>query len=150
MGELFFLDTNVILYSLSAGESEKQLLAERWLAALWEVKAARVSWQVVNEFYSNATRKYGVAIPVARSVTDQLVLWSPEAQTKASISRAWHWCDSAQVNYWDALIVAAAEQSGCRYLLTEDLQTGRKFGNVEVVNPFQRGPEEFQLPSAQH
>ncbi len=41
-----------------------------------------------------------------------------------------------RVSIWDALIVRAAQRSGCAVLLTEDLQDGRVFDGVEVVNPF--------------
>ncbi len=61
------------------------------------------------------------------------------------LHRAWHWCDRAQINFWDALILAAAEQSGCRWVLSEDFQSGRKFGPVTMVNPFERSPGEFGL-----
>ena len=37
---------------------------------------------------------------------------------------------------WDALIVEAARSSGCDRILTEDLQNGRDFDGVTVVNPF--------------
>jgi predicted nucleic acid-binding protein len=43
---------------------------------------------------------------------------------------------AAQLSYWDALIVAAAERSGARYLLSEDFQADRQYGDVRVVNPF--------------
>jgi len=39
--------------------------------------------------------------------------------------------------------VAAAERSGARYLLTEDLQAGRVFENVQVIDPFRQSPSEF-------
>ena len=42
---------------------------------------------------------------------------------------------------WIALIVAAAKAASCCYLLTEDLQAGQKLDGIEVVNPFQRGPD---------
>jgi len=38
------------------------------------------------------------------------------------------------------LIVAAAEQTGCRYLLSEDFQTGRRFDAVTVIDPFASTP----------
>ena len=38
--------------------------------------------------------------------------------------------------FYDALIVAAAADAGCRVLLTEDLQHGRSFGGVTIQNPF--------------
>jgi predicted nucleic acid-binding protein len=62
------------------------------------------------------------------------------------IERAWHWSDKSGIPYWDALIVAAAETAGCKYLLSEDFQPGQKFGGVTVVNPFRSSPEEFGLP----
>jgi predicted nucleic acid-binding protein len=41
-----------------------------------------------------------------------------------------------QLPIWDALIVRAAQVSGCRTLLTEDLQHGQRFDGLEIVNPF--------------
>jgi len=38
--------------------------------------------------------------------------------------------------FWDALIVQAALDAGCDVLLTEDMQHGRRFGELEVRNPF--------------
>jgi predicted nucleic acid-binding protein len=34
------------------------------------------------------------------------------------------------------LIVAAAEQGGCSVLYTEDLQHGRRIGNLKIEDPF--------------
>lgn len=43
-----------------------------------------------------------------------------------------------QLSIWDGLIVRAALASGCRVLYTEDLQHGRSFDGLEVVDPFAR------------
>ena len=139
----FFVDTNLLLYEFSEAEPTKQAKSVRWLAHLWETRAARISWQVMVEFYANAVYKIHVPMPTARATTNRLLEWHPQAPTHASLLRAWHWCDAAQINFWDALIVAAAEQAGCRYLLSEDFQAGRRFGDLLVVNPFERPPEEF-------
>ena len=40
------------------------------------------------------------------------------------------------LSIWDALVVRAALVSACRVLYTEDLQHGRRFEALEVVNPF--------------
>jgi len=37
---------------------------------------------------------------------------------------------------WDAVILSAAAQAGCRLLLSEDLQDGFTWGGVTVVKPF--------------
>ena len=141
--ESFFVDTNIALYSLDASEPAKQKPAQRWMELLWEFSVGKISWQVVHEFYSNAVRKLGVPIPVARLAVEQLVKWSPHQPSLSTMQRAWHWCDVSQINFWDALIVAAAEHSGCHYLLSEDFQAGRRFGSVTVVNPFEQPPSAF-------
>jgi predicted nucleic acid-binding protein len=61
------------------------------------------------------------------------------------LQRAWHWCDAAKISFWDALILAGAELSGCPYLLSEDFQAGRIFGAVTIVNPFHQGPPNPHL-----
>jgi predicted nucleic acid-binding protein len=61
------------------------------------------------------------------------------------LRRGWRWADTAKLSFWDSMILAAAEQGGSRWLLSEDFQAGRKFGAVTVVNPFVQLPEEFGL-----
>jgi predicted nucleic acid-binding protein len=50
----------------------------------------------------------------------------------AAVARA----TSARIAFWDGLIVEAALAAGCARLLTEDLQDGRDFDGLRVVNPF--------------
>jgi predicted nucleic acid-binding protein len=42
------------------------------------------------------------------------------------------------LSFWDALIVRSAKQAGCSILLSEDLQDGRAFNGLRVMNPFSR------------
>jgi len=37
---------------------------------------------------------------------------------------------------WDAVIVSAAAEGGCRLLISEDLQDGFTWNGVTVTNPF--------------
>lgn len=41
-----------------------------------------------------------------------------------------------QFTIWDALILAAAADAGCRLLLSEDLQDGFTWSGVTVTDPF--------------
>ena len=41
----------------------------------------------------------------------------------------------------DALIVSTAQRTGCKQILTEDLQTGQRFGELVVVSPFETSPD---------
>ncbi len=143
--ERIFVDTNVLLYSLDPAVRAKQELAHRWVAALWESSAGRLSWQVLNEFYANAVRKLGLPTSGVRSNVEKLAQWAPVGFGLGLVQRAWYWMDKAGVPYWDALILASAETAGCAYLLSEDFQAGRHFGDITVVSPFQSRPEEFGL-----
>jgi predicted nucleic acid-binding protein len=72
----------------------------------------------------------------AREIVRDLSHWTPLEASLGLVEQAWGWMDAAQLSYWDALIVAAAERSGARYLLSEDFQADRQYGDVRVVNPF--------------
>jgi len=144
-GDRFFVDTNVLLYEIDASEPKKRSQAHSWIDMLWEENSGALSWQVLHEFYMNATRKLRSSASHARSVVELFTQWQPVDTTYALIQRGWYWTDTAQLSYWDALIVAAAERRGCQWLLSEDFQAGQKLGSITVVNPFGRLPEEFGL-----
>jgi len=141
----FFVDTNVLLYEIDASAPIKQRQARSWINRLWEENAGALSWQVLHEFYVNATRKLRDPAFHARSVVELFTQWQPVDTTHALIQRGWYWTDAAHLSYWDALIVAAAERSGCQWLLSEDFQAGQKLGSITVINPFGKFPEEFGL-----
>jgi predicted nucleic acid-binding protein len=139
-GVSVFIDTNVLLYSVDPSHHDKRRLVWLWLEILWEDGAGRLSWQVLHEFYANALRKLRLERSVARAIVRGYAEWHPVDTTLGLIERAWHWMDDAQLPYWDALIVAAAEHAGCDILLTEDFQAGRSFGSLTVVNPLVEHP----------
>ena len=45
-----------------------------------------------------------------------------------------------KLSFWDAMIVQMAIQADCAVLFSEDMQAGRRFAGVEIVNPFMAGP----------
>jgi predicted nucleic acid-binding protein len=141
----FFVDTNLLLYTVDTANEEKRLAAARWASRLWEHGAGRLSWQVLNEFYYNATGRLKAPKPAARKTVETLARWQPVGFGMGVIERAWYWADRAGVPYWDGLILASAEVAGCSWLLSEDFQEGRKFGELTVLNPFRARPEEFGL-----
>ena len=53
-----------------------------------------------------------------------------------------------QIAFWDALIVRTALQGGCSILYSEDLQAGRRFDGLEIVNPFNSTPPRVLLDRA--
>lgn len=139
-GDRYFVDSNVFLYVFDKSDPTKSNLAEAWLGGLWENASGALSWQVIQEFYWNALRKYKATPERARRYVGLMFQWRRVDVTVGLMERAWHWNDEAQVSFWDGLIIAAAERAQCRYLLSEDFQPGQSFESVTVVNPFKTSP----------
>jgi predicted nucleic acid-binding protein len=133
-----FVDANVLVYARDARHPEKQRRAEQWLARLWEERIGRLSSQVLHEYYVTVTVKLKPGMPAteARSDVRALLPWLVSVRPADLMETAWHEQDHAHLSWWDALIVAAAKASGCRALLTEDLQAGQDLGGLRVVSPF--------------
>jgi len=138
-----FVDTNLLLYAIDTANPAKQARAAEWLDHLWATGTGSVSWQVLHEFYVNATRKFSLPAETARQHVKLFSTWLPVDTSMVLVERAWHWTDSAQLPYWDALILAAAEFAGARYLLSEDFAAGRRFEDILVVNPFAHSPSQL-------
>lgn len=140
-----FVDTNVLVYAKDRSHPEKQARARLWIESLWQARCGRISTQVLNEYYDAVTRKVdpGADSAALRQDIRSLRAWRPVPLDLDIVSRAWDIEDVHQLSYWDALIVAASRQAGCRYLLTEDLQHGQVLAGVEVVDPFRTTPAQL-------
>ncbi len=140
-----FVDTNVLVYVRDQTEPDKQRKAAEWIAALWDTGLGRLSYQVLQEYYVTLTAKLDLKRPVTGVREDVAALraWNPVGVDHATIERAWDVQDRYGYSWWDALIVAAALQAGCRYLLTEDLQPGQAIETATVISPFERDPDEI-------
>lgn len=147
MSAKVFVDTNVLVYCRDASEPKKQARAAAWMAALWEGRVGRLSFQVLQEFYVTVTAKLNPGLPpeAARRDVRALLAWQPLPADGRLLEGAWILQDRFRLSWWDALIVAAAQAAGCRYLLSEDFQEGLEVGEVEMMNPFFRGPEQVRL-----
>ena len=144
-----FVDTNVLLYSEDRANADKHLAARDWLRVLWLRRCGRVSVQVLNEFYSNATRKLQppMAAGDARAEVRRYQRWQPWLNDHATVEAAWAIESRFRFSYWDALVIAAALQQGCSWLLTEDLQHDQQIDGLRVINPFVVGPDILGAPA---
>ena len=143
MSAIVFVDTNVLVYARDRTDAEKHQRAMEWLAALWQSRAGRLSWQVLQEYYVTTTRKLDPPRQLAdvREDVASLTTWRPIAVDLRTMDIAWHVEDRFALSWWDALIVGAAKAGGCTHLLTEDLQDGQDIGGLLVVDPFTTRPE---------
>jgi len=107
------------------------------LTQLWESGAGRLSVQVLQEFYVNATKKR--ASPVSRSTAREVVssygAWVHVPTTPDTVIRAIDIADMAQIMFRDALIVASAEDAQATHIYSEDLNAGQTIAGVRIVNP---------------
>ncbi|MEO7118829.1 MAG: PIN domain-containing protein [Candidatus Limnocylindrales bacterium] len=137
MTDRSFVDTNVWVYAVDANEPKKQARA-RHILKPDAGEDLVISAQVLGEFFVTVTRKFARSVPEddARAMVERMarlpvVPIDAGLVTAAMVaSREW------QISYWDALILSAAEMSGCRTVLSEDLSDGTTYGSVTVVNPF--------------
>ena len=54
----------------------------------------------------------------------------------STVRKAFHLSQRFQISYWDAAIIAAAQELGCRTIYSEDLSHGQEYDGVTVLNPF--------------
>jgi len=135
----YFLDTNILIYSLAVDEPRKQPIAQALVQAALATRRGVLSTQVVQEFLNIALR-HGKPVFSSLEATDYLnkVLWPlcHHFPSKALYERAIEVKGATGFTFYDSLIVAAAIQLDCQRLITEDLQHGRVVQGVRIVNPF--------------
>ena len=140
MSGRFFLDSNIIIYSLDSRVPKKQLAAESLMeSALAELNGC-ISTQVVQECLHLMTSKFkhlmapddlkeymdNVLTPLAAPLP-----LLPLYRDALGIQQRW------KFGFYDALIVAAALALECDTIYSEDLQHGQQIEDVTIVNPFE-------------
>ncbi len=132
-----FLDTNVLLYSISRAPEEASKCAQA--RALLDRDEGAISVQVLQEFYVQATRPsrsdklpHDIAVGLMRTWTRFPV----QETTLALVAAALEIKAAYTLSYWDSAIVAAARALGCNVLYSEDMNHGQIIGGVTITNPF--------------
>jgi predicted nucleic acid-binding protein len=134
-----FFDTNILIYAVDRDSPAKRTVAQALVASALSHQTAVISFQVVQETLQALTRKSRV-VARAEDAEDFLVsvltpLW--KVQPSATIyAQALRIQSSLGFSFYDSLIVAAALDSGCKRLLTEDLQHGQRIDGLRIENPF--------------
>ena len=144
MAALVFVDTNILVYARETADAAKRARAREWLDVLWRDLRGRTSIQVLNEYFAVLTQgtKFRASRETAWDDVTELLEWRPQEIDAEVLTRAHEIESRFQLNWWDCLIVAAAQAQGCTLLLTEDLQDGANYGDVTARNPFTFGVAE--------
>ncbi len=137
MSPVCFLDTNILLYSIS-GDAEEA--AKRACAlTLLDRDDVGLSVQVLSEFYVQATRttrQDRVPHDVAAGLVRCWMRFAVQDNTVAVMRHALAIRAAHGFSYWDSAIVAAACALGCHELASEDFSSGRMVEGVRILNPF--------------
>ena len=131
-----FLDSNILIYAADETQPEKFERACNIVEDAISGRGYVISSQVLNEFASVMYRKLKKSdnevrelISIARTIKTVPLL--PE-WTQLAIDTK----ERYGIQFYDALIVAAAEANGCDEILTEDLNDGQEYCGIRAVNPF--------------
>ena len=130
------LDTNVLAYAAGVNGQGRQRAALELLGKLSESETF-LPVQALGELFRVLVRKAKISPRLARTTiiryrdTYALIETSPAVLMAATDLAVDH-----KIGIWDGVMFAAAAETGCRLLLSEDLQEGFTWGGVTVVNPF--------------
>jgi predicted nucleic acid-binding protein len=134
-----FIDSNVFIYMLDTVDDRKREIATQLVDAARREGTGIISFQVVQEVLSIATRRLQPSM--APSDTQELLetvlvpLWRV-MPTSLLYERALGLHHRYRFSFFDSIILASALLSGCTRLLTEDLQHGQMIEGLRIENPF--------------
>ena len=138
MNDKYFLDTNVIAYSFDPNISDKQHVARSLISNALTGQGC-ISYQVVQEFFNVATRKFETPLSLQDCKIYLNDVLAPLCEIFPSIefySQALQIKERWQYSLYDSLIVTAALQANCTILYSEDMHHGQVINQLTITNPF--------------
>ncbi len=139
MSGRFFLDTNIFVYCFDPHAPAKAKKANHLIQRAADSGEGIVSYQVVQEFFNVAFRRFSPAMSAAEAEQYLITVFRPLLAVHSSPAlyfSALRISAQYRLAWYDSLIVAAALESQCQVLYTEDLQHGREIERLRIQNPF--------------
>jgi predicted nucleic acid-binding protein len=131
-----FVDTNVLVYSDDPRDPAKQASALNLIKEHLRLRTGVVSLQVLQEYFVSATGKLKLDAGLAKQRVEVFAMFHVAEPGVSDILAAIDMHRLHGFSYWDALVLRMAKQTGCRVLLSEDMQHGQMIDGVRIVNPF--------------
>lgn len=134
MPDKIFIDTNVLVYFISAEENRKVKAKE----VIFSGKDVYISSQVMSEFISVCFSKSLLEPEDISALVDNfLESLRFSSVDESTIKKSLRIKKDFNYSYWDSLIIASALENNCSVLYTEDMQDGQIIDNeLTIVNPF--------------
>lgn len=137
------LDTNILAYAEGVNGAAMKRAALELVQKLPE-GAVVLPVQTLGELFNLLVRKAGRARAKARTA---ILSWRdafPVIETSAEVMvAAADLATDHQLTIWDAVILSAAAEAGCRLVLSEDMHEGFTWKGVTVTNPFSTPKHEL-------
>lgn len=134
-----FVDTNILYYANTDSDDPRHERARRCVENLWATPGrAAISVQVMQELHVNLIRKAKLSTSSSAARVSHYLVWHVIDNDRRLLKSAFEIQARWRINFWDSLIVTAAQRSGAPTLWSEDLSDGQDYGGVVVVNPLQR------------
>ena len=131
-----FIDTNVLIYFVDGRNQAKQSIARTVIADAIGNPEYVMSLQVLNEFANVSLKKLGMTEDEVRQYIEAFQSIQVVFQQVGRTVRALEIRKQYGLQFYDSLLIAAAEAAGCDEFWTEDLNDGQMYCGIKAVNPF--------------
>lgn len=136
MIEKYFVDTNILVYSLDNNFPKKKTQSREIILKLLTENSGVLSTQVFQEFYYVSVQKLHSDSITIKNLLKHFEKFEVIQINTALIYEAIDCSLSNTISFWDALIVAAAISANCNKIYSEDFNNGQIIKGIEIVNPF--------------
>lgn len=134
------LDTNVLAYAEGTNGAEMKEAVLRLIQRL-PVASIVVPVQALGELFNVLVLKAKRPAANARAaILGWRDTYAAIDKSSAVMLNAADLATDHHLRIWDAVILSASAEAGCRLLLSEDLQEGFTWRGVTVTNPFSAAP----------
>ena len=131
-----FLDSNVFLYAFLNQDVGKKSVAARILADAVREDDGYVSLQVAKEFCNVLIKRSQKSVEEIAKASEIFNRFHLVEGSLKLIRRALDFKNRYDIQFYDSLMLAAAEAGGCSVIYTEDLNDGQLYFGIRAVNPF--------------
>ena len=133
---MVFFDSNVLVYIAINQDTVKKKVALQLVASAIENQSGYISLQVLREVANCMFKKSNDSIEHIRETLSGFDALDCLDESRDLLDRAIKIKDEYGIQFYDAMIVAAAEAAGCETLYSEDMGDGQKYGGILIMNPF--------------
>ena len=134
---LVFLDSNVLVYAVDPRDKRKMRIAKDIVSsALRGYRKCAISVQALTEFVNVAIKKLKKPVDEINDFLSAYIGLQTICIDPAMVPRGFEIKNRYDIQFYDAMMLAAAERAGATEFYTEDFGDGQLYCGIKAVNPF--------------